>query len=143
MPDSLFAPEFQAAYDAAEPGHPSPADWRDQPIYFLMVDRFNNPRHTPVHAPFDDPRFDGYQGGSLEGVRSALGYLKRLGAGAVWLSPVLKNLPFSASYHGYGIHDFCERSRGSRPTLRRRTTNSGPWSTPHIPKGSTSSSTSS
>jgi len=27
--------------------------------------------------------------------------------GAIWLSPVLKNLPFDdGSYHGYGIHDF-------------------------------------
>jgi glycosidase len=26
--------------------------------------------------------------------------------GAIWLSPVLENLPFSNTYHGYGIHDF-------------------------------------
>lgn len=86
---------------------PSPADWRDVWIYFLMVDRFNHPDAHPRHQPWDDPNFDGYQGGTFAGVQAGLQYLKDLGAGAIWLSPVLKNLPFDAfSYHGYGIHDF-------------------------------------
>jgi glycosidase len=86
---------------------PSPADWRDVWIYFLMVDRFNRPDAPPRHQPWDDPNFDGYQGGTFAGVQAALPYLKDLGAGAIWLSPVLKNLPFDRfSYHGYGIHDF-------------------------------------
>lgn len=85
----------------------SPADWRDVWIYFLMVDRFNRAGAPPRHQPWDDPNFDGYQGGTFGGVRAALPYIKELGAGAIWLSPVLKNLPFDAfSYHGYGIHDF-------------------------------------
>ena len=111
---SLFAPEVQAVLDNAEKlagqtsgPFPSPADWRDQVIYFLMVDRFNNPTAQPVHAPFDDPNYFQYQGGKFSGVQQQLGYIKNLGAGAVWLSPVLKNLPFDkGSYHGYGIHDF-------------------------------------
>jgi glycosidase len=109
--DSLFAPDFQAVYSsAARPGapppFPSPADWRDCPIYFLIVDRFNAAK-PPAHAPFDDPNFSGYQGGKFSGVRAQLSYIKTLGAGAIWLSPVLKNLPFAGeSYHGYGIHDF-------------------------------------
>ena len=86
---------------------PSPADWRDVWIYFLMVDRFNRPDAPPRHQPWDDPNFDGYQGGTFAGVQAGLQYLKDLGAGAIWLSPVLKNLPFDRfSYHGYGIHDF-------------------------------------
>ena len=86
---------------------PSPADWRDVWIYFLMVDRFNRPDAPPRHQPWDDPNFDGYQGGTFAGVQAGLHYLKDLGAGAIWLSPVLKNLLFDRfSYHGYGIHDF-------------------------------------
>jgi len=86
---------------------PSPADWRDVWIYFLMVDRFNRLDAPPRHQPWDDPNFDGYQGGTFAGVQAGLPYLKDLGAGAIWLSPVLKNLPFDRfSYHGYGIHDF-------------------------------------
>ena len=111
---SLFAPEVQAVLDNAESAagqaggpFPSPADWRDQVIYFLMVDRFNNPAKSPVHQPYDDPFYAQYQGGRFSGVQQQLAYIKSLGAGAVWLSPVLKNLPFdTGSYHGYGIHDF-------------------------------------
>ena len=113
MPSSLSADDFQAVLDRAEqtagrPGgpFPSPEDWRDLPIYFLVVDRFNNPTAGPRHAPFDDPGFADYQGGKFSGVQAQLPYIKALGAGAVWLSPVLKNLPFDPSYHGYGIHDF-------------------------------------
>ncbi|MDQ6616697.1 MAG: alpha-amylase family glycosyl hydrolase [Actinomycetota bacterium] len=110
MPTSLVGPDTQAILDAPKtPGaaFASPEDWRDQSIYFLMVDRFNNPAAPPVNKPFDDPGFSKFQGGKFSGVKSQLGYIKQLGAGAVWLSPVLKNLPFEEhTYHGYGIHDF-------------------------------------
>jgi hypothetical protein len=113
MPTSLFALDFQDVLDHAKQASgqrsgpfPSPADWRDLPIYFLMVDRFNNPNKPPRHQPFDDPAFADYQGGSFSGVRQRLSYIKQLGAGAVWLSPVLRNLRSDPSYHGYGIHDF-------------------------------------
>jgi glycosidase len=72
-----------------------------------MVDRFNNPEGPPTHRPFDDPNYDRYQGGTFSGVQQQLAYIKNLGAGAIWLSPVLKNLRFDpGSYHGYGVHDF-------------------------------------
>ena len=114
MYTSLYAPEVQTVLDNAEAAaglaagpFPSPADWRDQIIYFLMVDRFCNPASLPVHQPYDDPNFGQYQGGKFAGVQQQLKYIKSLGAGAIWLSPVLKNLPFDqGSYHGYGIHDF-------------------------------------
>ncbi|MDB6019619.1 MAG: alpha amylase catalytic region [Pedosphaera sp.] len=118
MPTTLFSPETQAILDNAEkaagqPNGPaaSPADWRDQTIYFLMVDRFNRVKNgtqvAPVHQPFDDPSCFAFQGGNFSGIQEQLGYIKKLGVGAIWLSPVLKNLPFdSGSYHGYGIHDF-------------------------------------
>jgi glycosidase len=113
MPESLFSPEFQAVFrqkkDTGGPpkAFPSPIDWRDQWIYFLMVDRFNNSAAPPRHQPFDDPNFFGFQGGTFAGIQDQLPYIKGLGAGAIWLSPVLKNVPFEESaYHGYGIHNF-------------------------------------
>jgi glycosidase len=114
MPTSLFSTETQDILDKAakmegqrDGPFPSPADWRDQSIYFIIVDRFNNLASPPVHQPFDDPGFFDFQGGKFSGIRNQLGYIKALGAGAVWLSPVLKNLHFDrGSYHGYGIHDF-------------------------------------
>ena len=32
---------------------PSPQDWRDQWVYFLMLDRFNNPVAPPRQLPYD------------------------------------------------------------------------------------------
>jgi glycosidase len=84
---------------------PSPEDWRDTLIYFLLVDRFNNPKAPPRHLPWD-AEYSDFQGGTIEGVRQQLDYLKALGVGALWISPVLKNCQYSPTYHGYGIQDF-------------------------------------
>ncbi len=123
---SLADPKFQAALDqAAVPQnktvsvdgqnhtvsvpYQSPQDWRDVWIYFLMIDRFNRadgvpPKNMPYDAPFGD-----FQGGTFNGVRQQLKYIKALGAGAIWLSPVLKNRQSDAgTFHGYGIQDFLQ-----------------------------------
>jgi glycosidase len=122
MPDSLLDQDVRDAFATARQGgrrrvqidgravdlsypFPSPPDWRDQWVYFLMVDRFNNPNGAP-RGTWNQP-FGGYQGGTLEGVRRQLDYLARLGAGAIWLTPVLQNPPWAdGSYHGYGIQHF-------------------------------------
>ncbi len=85
---------------------PSPEDWRDVWIYFLLVDRFNNPAAPPRQRPWDGAH-GGFQGGTLSGVQAQLDYLQQLGVGALWLAPVLKNCQYdNGSYHGYGIQDF-------------------------------------
>lgn len=86
---------------------PSPPDWRDHWIYFLMLDRFSRDDQTaPSSMPYDAP-FGGFQGGTFNGVKARLDYIKQLGAGAIWLSPVLKNRPSDVgTFHGYGIQDF-------------------------------------
>jgi glycosidase len=62
----------------------------------------------------------GWQGGTLKGLRSKLGYLRRLGVTAIWISPVFKQVPFEATYHGYGIQDFLDVDPhfGTREDLR-------------------------
>lgn len=123
MPSSIYDPEARVLLDGAQtqssrvipldntntevpPPFASPEDWRDQWIYFLMLDRFNNPGAPPRNLPYDAP-YGGFQGGSFNGVRQQLPYLKGLGVGAIWLSPVLKNAQYSTgSYHGYAIQDF-------------------------------------
>lgn len=115
MPSSIWDSDIQAALEAARPGgetraaaqpapFPSPADWRDQWIYFALVDRFNNPAAPPLHSW--DGAHNAFQGGTLNGLREQLDYLHELGVGAIWLSPVLKNCQYQESYHGYGIQDF-------------------------------------
>jgi glycosidase len=113
MATSLYAPDFLSIFnryrDTGGPtgAFPSPQDWRDQWIYFLMVDRFNNSQYPPVHQPFDDPNYYDFQGGNLASIQDKLPYIQGLGAGAIWLSPVLKNVPNQGgTYHGYGIRDF-------------------------------------
>lgn len=87
---------------------PSPHDWRDHWIYFLLMDRFNNPESPPAHSPWDG-QHGTFQGGTLNGVRQQLDYLQQLGVGAIWLSPVLKNCQYNPyTYHGYGIQDFLQ-----------------------------------
>ena len=122
MQTSIWGPDIQAVFDQARvPGFksvqvgnqtleiptpfPSPADWRDNWIYFLLVDRFNNPLQPPRNLPWD-AQYSDFQGGTIDGIRTQLDYLQNLGVGAIWISPVLKNCQYSPTYHGYGIQDF-------------------------------------
>ncbi|MEJ0101454.1 MAG: alpha-amylase family glycosyl hydrolase [Bacteroidota bacterium] len=83
---------------------PSPIDWRDHWIYFLLVDRFNNPIVPPDPDQFP---CNTYQGGNFAGIKQQLPYLKELGTGAIWLSPVLINPQWFKDYWGgYGISSF-------------------------------------
>ncbi len=119
----------------------SPASWRDEVLYFLLVDRFSDGREDqrPVldrgnlaaarpPRPGGEPwRWDRwaqsggerYQGGTLRGVTSKLPYLQRLGITTLWLSPVYKQRAHLDTYHGYGIQDFLEVDRrfGDRQDL--------------------------
>ncbi|GAB3640205.1 alpha-amylase family glycosyl hydrolase [Spirosoma arcticum] len=86
----------------------SPPDWRDVSIYFLLLDRFNNPLAPPRHLPFDG-QHGTFQGGTFNGVREQLDYLRELGVGAIWLSPVTKNCQYEdTTFHGYGFQDFLQ-----------------------------------
>ena len=85
---------------------PSPSDWRDCWIYFLMLDRFNNP-DAPPRGPWNQA-YNFRQGGTFNGVRAQLDYLRDLGVNALWLSPVQQNAvpDWEFNYHGYGIQNF-------------------------------------
>ena len=128
---------------------PSPAFWEDQVLYFLLVDRFSDDRETnyldaqgQVVTTGTTPRFElSDQGnaiqteadeqrwreagnhwvhGKLRGVQSKLGYLRRLGVTALWISPVFKQVAYNDSYHGYGIQNFLDVDPhfGTREDLR-------------------------
>ncbi len=105
--------------------YPSPTDWRNEVLYFLLVDRFSdNGEHLrpklnrenlaaarPVPWRWDDWSRSGgerWQGGNLQGVISKLDYLKQLGVTTIWLSPVFKQRGHLDSFHGYGIQDFLD-----------------------------------
>lgn len=88
-------------------------EWREEFIYFLMVDRFhdNNNRH-PASVNGKTKGFGSTEqlkkpcGGTLKGITNHLDYIKDLGCSALWLSPVFENNP--QSYHGYAIQDYTQ-----------------------------------
>lgn len=94
--------------------YPSPTDWREQFIYFLMVDRFHNneleiPEYNPETAQRGRDLEVGkkFQGGKIKGVTSHLDYIKNLGATTIWISPVIKNRQDNPyDYHGYAPQDY-------------------------------------
>src|SRR3954466_10037802 len=106
----------------------SPADWRDEIIYFLLPDRFSDGQEQtrPLLDPANrltarPPGFQWnnwaesggarWQGGTIAGVASKLSYLAQLGVTVVWLGPVFKQRAPDDSYHGYAIQDFLEVDR--------------------------------
>lgn len=113
--------------------YPSPRSWEDEVLYFLLVDRFSDgkERHyvnnqdrledAGVTPPYDEKtprpkisaaarRAEGakWQGGTLRGATSKLGYLRRLGITAVWISPVFQQVAGVNSYTGYAIQNFMQ-----------------------------------
>jgi glycosidase len=131
------APAELAAVDLEPRGSavfPSPDDWRDQILYFLLPDRFSD--GGEAGRPLFDRGQPGahraasrgewmragkiFQGGTIKGIRSKLDYLRGLGATALWIGPVWKQRPDLQTYHGYGIQDFLEVDPrfGTRQDLR-------------------------
>lgn len=92
---------------------PSP-DWRDQFIYFVMTDRFQNgdaSNDDQGHGEFNPRDGNFYSGGDLAGIRRELGYIRDLGATAVWITPPVANVWYDptmkmAGYHGYWAENF-------------------------------------
>ena len=128
---------------------PSPAAWEDEVLYFLFVDRFSDGHEFGGFGDIDGnpvatapgritPLFDlqrdannaqrqqwfaagrGWCGGTIAAMQEKLGYLKRLGISAVWLSPVFRQVTGGNDYHGYGIQNFLDVDPhyGNREQLR-------------------------
>ncbi|MCX7718244.1 MAG: alpha-amylase family glycosyl hydrolase [Candidatus Sumerlaeaceae bacterium] len=90
---------------------PSPADWRDETIYQIITDRFDDgdPSNNTLDANHDPAAGARGHGGDFAGLRRRLGYLRGLGVTAVWVSPVPKNA--DGEYHGYAASDFTTAAR--------------------------------
>lgn len=92
---------------------PSP-DWRDQVMYFAMIDRFddgdpsNNDQGIGEYDPTDPSR---YSGGDLAGLARRIDYIQGMGATALWITPPVANQWLNpgagySGYHGYWAEDF-------------------------------------
>ena len=107
----------------------------DQSFYFVMADRFQNgtaandngglpPGKNEGQSGFDPTGKGWYHGGDLQGLRSKLRYIKRLGTTAIWLTPSFKNK---------AVQDRRASPRATTaigsPTSRRSTRTSAPMTT--------------
>ena len=86
-------------------------EWREEFIYFLLVDRFHDDHiRKPVRSCGKQKGFGIKEelqstcGGTLKGITNHLDYIRDLGCTALWLSPVFENN--EGAYHGYAIRDY-------------------------------------
>ncbi len=100
--------------------------WQDEVIYFALTDRFSNgdpandngAGHAGDAADKTNPL--GWHGGDFKGLSAKInqGYFKALGVSAIWVSPVVVQVPaipvgdgpnkgkLFAPFHGYWAEDF-------------------------------------
>jgi glycosidase len=96
-----------AACAPSAPSRPDLADWRDRVIYEIVTDRFANgdPGNDTIDGVGPMPgALDRWQGGDWRGIRDHLDHVQRLGASAIWISPIVRNVPrmdVADGYHGY------------------------------------------
>ena len=84
-------------------------EWREEFIYFLMVDRFHDaaarhPHRQTQRTPGVAAPDNAFYGGKIKGITQNLDYIAGLGCTAIWLSPVFENTP--NAYHGYSIANY-------------------------------------
>lgn len=112
---------------AVAPAPLGDTDWSDDILYFVIVDRFADGDSTNNHL-VDRKAKGAFHGGDLDGLREQLDDLADLGITAIWITPVVKNIPGFVTgagfpdwgYHGYWADDFyaLDSRFGSEDDLR-------------------------
>ncbi|OWW08496.1 alpha-amylase [Bacillus sp. MB353a] len=76
-------------------------EWRDEVIYSIMIDRFNNgePKND---KQLEVGNLEGYQGGDIRGIIKRLDYIKEMGFTTVMLSTLFE----SVKYDGVDVRNF-------------------------------------
>lgn len=106
------------ALPAAPPKALAPMDWRDAVLYFVIVDRFAD--GDPANNENVDTKAKGtFYGGDLKGLTKNLDEIASLGVNAVWITPIVENIPKFVTgagfpdwgYHGYWADDFTKIDR--------------------------------
>lgn len=83
-------------------------DWRDEVIYQVLVDRFDNGDKNNDYN-LDLTAGTGWHGGDWQGLINQLDYMQNLGVTTLWISPAVKNVEMDAGvagYHGYWTQNF-------------------------------------
>jgi glycosidase len=132
-PPRLLDEEAMKDWPTRDYYHPSPSDWRDEVFYFLLPDRFSDGQERAdrlldcdlstaaglnrirgLRGPnwqwdrWQKSGAEHFQGGTLAGIQSKLGYLSQLGVTTLWIGPIFRQRVEENTYHGYGIQDFLD-----------------------------------
>jgi glycosidase len=105
----LLAGLLAAAAVASKPARP----WSDDILYFVLVDRFAD-GDPGNNANVDRKAKGAFHGGDLKGLLAQLDEIASLGVTAIWVNPLVKNIPGHVdgagfpdwAYHGYWADDF-------------------------------------
>jgi alpha-amylase len=110
----MHAPLLLAGLLAAAAAVPKPVrPWSDDILYFVLVDRFAD--GDPANNVSVDRKAKGaFHGGDLKGLLAQLEEIASLGVTAIWVNPLVKNIPGHVdgagfpdwAYHGYWADDF-------------------------------------
>lgn len=132
---ALFLALASCAHGSAGPASaargPAPLlarDWRDEVLYFALVDRFAD--GDPSNDVAVDRAAKGaFHGGDLKGLLAHLDEIASLGVTALWVNPLVKNIDGFVTgagfpdwaYHGYWADDFgrLDPRFGQEADLRR------------------------
>ncbi|KDO27882.1 hypothetical protein SPRG_07154 [Saprolegnia parasitica CBS 223.65] len=75
------------------------AAWKERSVYQILTDRFAG---APSSGACKD--LSTYCGGTFNGIKNNLQYIRGMGFDAIWISPVIDNSP--GGYHGYWARDW-------------------------------------
>ena len=75
-------------------------EWKGRVIYQLLTDRFAHSTSNPLKRCSN---LRGWCGGTFKGIQRKLDYIRKLGANAIWISPIVLNT--EGGYHGYWAKD--------------------------------------
>ena len=104
------SPRNETELELPAPGALAERDLRDELVYQVLVDRFDNAAPEPADLP-DRPVPDDLariQGGDWPGLSRRLPYIRDLGMTAIWISPIFENVARYVDedgYHGYWAAD--------------------------------------
>lgn len=97
-------------YDSSRPNTtytPSPANWRNLPVYSVLLDKFadgdptNNDYFKTIHE--NDWREQNLRyGGDLKGLAKRLDYIQGMGMGAIWIAgTIFLNMPWQSDSESF------------------------------------------
>lgn len=114
---------FNVPHTAAPELTTNVEDWRDEVIYQIVTDRFED-GDPNTNYRVNTASLTAWHGGDWQGIIDRLDYLEELGVTALWISPnfrVVEEDAGIAGYHGYWPQNFVETNPhfGDLAMLRR------------------------